>query len=286
MSEATLRGHRVYYEAHGEQGPPVLLVMGFGMSGVAWTPQVEDLRRDHRVVWYDNRGVGRSTAGEGHHGLPELAADAVALLDHLGWNSAHIVGVSMGGMVAQHLALDHRARVRSLTLIATHPAGLRHLPGRTGLRLFVRANTSRGEQRLDALASLLYPPEHRDRLRHRGWSPAMLAAVASPTDPRVRLQQLRSILGHDVRARLPELAGLPVLIFRPDRDVLVPPRGSDALAAGIPGARLVALPEGGHGATSQEAATINATLREHIAAAERACATTTSVPLAPTSCPP
>ena len=266
MSEAVLRGHRMYYELHGETGDPVLLVMGFGMSGIAWTPQVEDLRADHRVAWYDNRGIGRSTAGEPSD-LPGLASDAVALLDHLGWDRAHVVGVSMGGMIAQHVALDHRDRVRSLTLIATHPAGLRHLPGARGLRLFLRANTRHGAARLDALSHLLYTPAHRERLRASGWTPESMAAIAAPTDPRVRLSQLAAILRHDVRARLSTLAGLPVLVLRPDHDVLVPPRGSDALASAIPGARLVRLTGGGHGATSQEAAVINRLLREHFAAA-------------------
>lgn len=271
MSEVELRRHRMYYELHGEQGPPVLLVMGFGMSGVAWGPQVDDLQRDHRVAWYDNRGIGRSTAGTGgseDHTLPGLALDAIALLDHLGWESAHVVGVSMGGMIAQHLALDHRARVRSLTLIATHPGGLRHLPGLTGVRLFLKANLSRGVARLDALADLLYPPEHRARLRHEGWDPQRLKTIAMHTDPRVRLTHLRSIFRHDVRERLPELAGLPVLVVRPDRDVLVPPRGSDALAARIPGVRLAALANGGHGATSQEAGEVNRLVREHVQIAE------------------
>lgn len=278
MSHATIRGHRCYYERHGADGPRVLLVMGFGMSGRAWRAQFDDLRSDHEVVWYDNRGLGGSSAGAGRHDLGSLAADAVALLDHLRWPDAHIVGVSMGGMISQHIALNHRARVRSLALIATHPGGWRMAPTLRGLRLFMRANTSRGPERLEALAHLLFSNTHLHDLAAKGWTADELAAIAVPSDPKVRLGQVRAILGHDTRPRLPELRGLPTLIVRPGRDVLVPPRGSDALANGIPGASVLDLRSAGHGVAAEEAARVNAALRAHFEQADSARAERTPTP--------
>src|SRR5690606_19973287 len=150
------------YEVVGDGGPPVLLVMGFGMTGAAWGPVVERLSGDHRVCWYDVRGLAQSTPGRlDRHTLPDLADDAAALLDHLGRDAAHVAGISMGGMIAQHLALRHRPRVRSLTLIATHACGRASLPGFKALRYFVEANVTRGEARLHAMRGLLFPPEAR-----------------------------------------------------------------------------------------------------------------------------
>jgi pimeloyl-ACP methyl ester carboxylesterase len=249
-----------------------LFVMGFGFSGAAWRGQVDDLRADHDTCWYDNRGIGASSAGptpDGRYDLPALADDAAALLDHLGWADAHIVGVSMGGMVAQHLVLRRPERVRSLTLIATHPGGLDMLPSPLGLYWFSRANLSRGAARLDALANLLFPAKARSRLRQEGWFEQQLAPVAGPSDPGVRLRQMAGILNHDVRKELQGVRA-PSLVVRPALDLLVPPRGSDVISAAIPGARLVNFPDAGHGVISQERDRVNHEIRAHIHAAEGA----------------
>ena len=103
-------------------------------------------------------GTGESDPVDEPYTLDDLADDTVALMDHVDWPDAHIVGVSMGGMVAQHLALRHRERVKSLTLIATspNPANLL-LPTIEGLKQFAKANTSTDEARLRALLNLLIP---------------------------------------------------------------------------------------------------------------------------------
>lgn len=264
MSHADVRDHRCRYEVVGD-GPPVLLVMGFGMTGAAWAPIVERLAPDHRVCTYDVRGLAGSTAGDlRRHTLPELADDAAALLDHLGWDAAHVAGISMGGMIAQHLALRHRARVRTLALIATH-ARFR-LPGAEAAARFVQANVTRGEARLRALRGLLYPPECADQVPVR-FDAAALDAVSATAPAGVRLRHLASILRHDVRRELPRLAGLPTLVMRPDRDILVPPRCSDAMAAAIPGVRLVSFADGGHGLIAQHPDRVCDELRAHFSRA-------------------
>jgi pimeloyl-ACP methyl ester carboxylesterase len=212
--------------------------------------------------------VGLSTAGTGAHDLPSLADDAASLLDHLRWPDAHIVGVSMGGMVAQHLALNRRERVRSLTLIATHPGGLRALPKPEGLLRFVQANTRKGPARMEALSKLLFSPRHREVLLREGWTPQELAQFAVASNPAVRLQQLLGILKHDTRDRLHELAGLPVLVVRPGEDHLVNPWGSEELLRRVPGAKILDLPEAYHAANAEEAAAVNAAIRELVRHAE------------------
>ena len=263
--DAILRGLRHRYVVEGQGDAPVLLVMGFGFSGKAWRPQVTALAPRHPVVWYDNRGVGESEPATAPYGIADLADDAAALLDHLGWARAHVVGVSMGGMIAQELALRHRARLRSLTLIATMAGGtLAKLPTAQGMALFARAQLQQGPGRLAALAQLLYPPGTEPE-------PGVVQPGFDRPPPRRTIGwQLRAILRHETRARLSSLAGLPTLVIKPARDILVRPRHSDELHGAIPGARLVTFEDAGHGVTAQCATRLNTELLAHFAAADAA----------------
>jgi 3-oxoadipate enol-lactonase len=272
MESVVLRGQKIAYGTAGESGPVVLLVMGFGMSGQAWTPQIEGLSGDHRVVWFDNRGIGGSEPSHAPYDLTDLADDSMALLDFLGHASAHVVGVSMGGMTAQQIALRHRSRVKSLTLIATHPGGLspKKLPTFGGLRLFLRANTSRGEERFAALRELLYPAHFREQLTlDADFSKDSMDSFASPADRKTLLYQLRAVLAHDGTRALKALADLDTLVIRPDMDVLVRPENSDRLHQILPRSTLVAFSRAGHGVTHQEKHAVNAHLRAHFSNADR-----------------
>ena len=108
--------------------------MGFGMPGAVWGPQVDDLQADHRCCYYDHLGVGDSDRGPFLRTIPSMAEDAVRIMDDLSWDRAHVVGVSMGGMIAQELALGFGDRCRSLTLVATHGgAPIASLPTARGM---------------------------------------------------------------------------------------------------------------------------------------------------------
>ena len=116
MASATVGDHELYYERAG-MGEPLLLIMGMSGTHLTWgEPFPEALRRDFEVVVYDHRGIGKSADAPGGYSIADLADDAAGLLGVLGWDSAHVVGISMGGMVAQELALRHPERVRTLTL--------------------------------------------------------------------------------------------------------------------------------------------------------------------------
>jgi len=242
----------------------VLLLMGLGMRGLVWRPQVEGLKDDHRLVTIDNRGIGDSEAVPGRWTMRDMADDAVRVLDALGWASAHVVGVSMGGMYAQELALAVPDRLRSLTLIATHAGGpFRFVPPGEGIRGFLGTNFLPAGRRFGALASLLYPNDFLRMVDRDAIEARMADQLGTRADGDVRLQQLFAVAGHDTRGRLHRLGSIPTLVVSAGRDALVSPRLQRHLAASIPGARHVHFDQAGHGLIFQCAKALDRQLRRH-----------------------
>ena len=259
------------YRVDGDAGSPVLLVMGLAMPGRAWQFQVEELAQSHRVMTFDNRGVGDSERAAGPYTMAMMAQDALGLLDAAGWSDAHVVGVSMGGMIAQEIALRGRNRVRSLTLIATHAGGLGAvLPHRQGLLQFVRAQVGDREQRGRALAQLLFPPGFLASC-DRAWLHRTLTSdLGNPPPLATRRAQVGAVLTHRTADRLERLAGLPTLLVRPDLDTLVRPTQTDRLHRLLPHARLLRVPDAGHGLIRQVPQLLNRELLRHFADADGA----------------
>lgn len=260
------------YELHGDSGPRVLMIMGMGATRQAWEGQIEALSGDHQLLTFDNPGIGGSGPIHGRLSVPSMAQGALRLLDHVGWDAAHVVGISLGGMVAQELALAAQERVQTLTLLTTHAGGrgLGPLPPSDGLVLFVRQRiaTMRGDRALQQrlLLELLFPREVLDspvgqRAAER------IGAVFAGRDRVGALQaQTWAAIRHDTRRRLHRLEGLKTLVVRSEQDRLVSPRAQAVLHRSIPGAQLMNLPDAGHGALSQYREEINARLRQWWAA--------------------
>jgi pimeloyl-ACP methyl ester carboxylesterase len=240
------------------------------MGGVVWRPQVEALRLAHRTVFYDHLGVGESDAAPPRPTMATMAGDALRVLDSLGWADAHVVGVSMGGMIAQELALRSPSRVRSLTLVATHAGGvLAALPRAEGLYRFVEANLASGpEKRVAALKRLLYTPEFLASVDVEQLDRRITDMVGRRAARETLLGHMHAVLLHRTEKRLGEILA-PTMVVRPARDLLINPQNSDVLARGIPGARLVRFDDAGHGVTFQCAAALNAELVRHIGDADR-----------------
>jgi pimeloyl-ACP methyl ester carboxylesterase len=253
------------YERAGDVGPDVLLVMGLGMRGDVWRPQIERLRGDHRLVWFDNGGIGESDALRGFPTIRDFARDALRVADAAGLTRFHVVGVSLGGMISQELTLLAPERVRSLTLVATHaggPGGLVPLP--RGLYHFTRAFALRGDARADALQQILYPPRFLREVDRAALAERIAQQSGAPPNPRTTVRQLLAVARHDTRARLPSLR-VPTLVIKPEDDVLVRPTHADLLASRIPGARLHAVKGAGHGLLFQCADEVTGAIRAHIA---------------------
>ena len=260
MAVARSAGAWLNWREHGE-GEPVLMVMGLSGSSRAWWRLLPHVAERHRAIVFDNRGTGDSDRVSGPLKMADLVADAVAVLDAAEVERAHVVGVSMGGMIAQHLALEHRERVASVLLGCTTSGGRRGAPP-WRLMAATAARPVIGPLRaFELIAPLLYAPATRRDQPDRVIADLKVRAN-DPTPVRTTLAQMAAIAGHDTRARLRELAGLPVTVLHGDEDVLVPIGRGRELAEQIPGARLAVVPGAGHVLTTdREHATAEAVLR-------------------------
>ncbi len=258
----------LHYEVHGTTGTGVLLIMGLGMRGRIWQPQLADLSRHHRCLIFDSRGIGDSETASSMWRMQDLADDALRVLEAVGWDRVHLVGTSMGGMVAQELALTQPHRFLSLSLIATHAGGrLNAVPPKEGLQKFVEAQSADPEKRVAAILDLLYPPGWLAEFDSSMLRQHMRERVGRPAPPKTIARQIYAIARHDTRERLRQIRQ-PTLVVKPELDILVAPGNSDVLADQIPGARLVTFPDAGHGVVFQRASDLNRHLLDHFRGAE------------------
>src|SRR5258707_1069095 len=122
MATAKINGIEIYYEVHGS-GEPLLLIIGLGTNATGWYLQIPGFSKEYRVIAFDNRGAGRSENPNEPYTMPQMAEDAIGVLDTLGVDAAHVFGMSLGGMIAQELALRHPERVKTLSLGGTMCGG-------------------------------------------------------------------------------------------------------------------------------------------------------------------
>lgn len=231
---------RLTYVRRGE-GPPLLLVQGTAATYLHWGERLLSLlAASFDVVSYNHRDVGESTPVHAAFTIEDLADDAAGLLDELGWPSAHVVGVSMGGVVAQELALRHPDRVASLLLGCTHTGG-GGLPATVPEALVSAAVPG------DAAATLrnVFRAGVRDleRVRPGAWEEYGNAALTQPVSARTTTLQIDAVARHSTAGRLHRIT-VPTHVVHGDTDRLVPVEAGEELASAIGGARLTVLPAG------------------------------------------
>ncbi len=245
-------GARIYYEVHGKEGPNVVLIQGLGLSSRLWfdLPRrlAADTRDPYRVVVLDNRGTGRSARPLRVYRVPHMADDVAAVLDAAGATSAFVVGISMGGMIAQEVGLRHRARVLGLALLATS-AGFPdvRLPRLKTIATLFALPILRPRDPRRALGELLLSQAHRPRALEllAEWPAAMFA---EPTPTWAVFAQMAGVATHSTGSRLGELS-CPAVVVTGGDDALVPSGNSRILAQRIRGAELEVIPDCGHAIT-------------------------------------
>lgn len=259
--------HDIWYRVQGD-GIPVLFIMGFGMRGLAWERQVASLKGDHECAYFDHAGLGAS-GGISRHRLTmeDMANDALGVMDTLGWESAHIVGISMGGMIAQHVAVKAYSRVRTLTLAATTAGGfLDVLPPARGLKLFLQSSSVSGMEAASVLSRLLFSQEFLER--EPGLARELLQGDFGGAPPRAtQMAHMHAVTNHNIARRLGVLRNTPTMIIKPTKDVLVAPQQCDRLHRLIPRSTLHEI-SAGHGVAREAADEFNALIRAHMAAGE------------------
>lgn len=246
MAMTQAAGLDMFYKWHGTDGPPLVLIAGLGAHSGSFAFQIEALSARYRVLRFDNRGAGRTSAPDEPYSMQQMAGDAAALMDALDIASAHVLGVSMGGMIAQEFAINHPSRVQKLVLACTRakPTGARRLAAEV--------------QRVTRLAAL--GPREREAYAMPWGRTATFMQDQSRVDAAIDLagrdpypmpehayiRQLEATMAHDTLDRVHEIAAKTLVIVGAE-DILTPPWESEALASRIPNATMRVLPRGGHG---------------------------------------
>jgi pimeloyl-ACP methyl ester carboxylesterase len=180
------RGCKLAYDLRGE-GPPVLLIQGVGVHGDGWTPQTEALAARFRCITFDNRGMGRSQPADGTITVEQMADDALAILDAEKVEAAHVVGHSLGGLIALRLALEARSRVRSLTLMCTFADGKAAAP-LTLRMMWLGMRTKIGTR----------------KMRRKGFLRLVMPADSlAGVDVNAMAEKFAPLFGHDLATRRP-----------------------------------------------------------------------------------
>jgi 3-oxoadipate enol-lactonase len=237
----------LHYEIHGGSGDPLLMVMGLGGSSAGWDPTlIADLARSFRTIIYDNRGTGQSDKPDASYSLELFAADAITLLDSLKLDRVHVFGVSMGGMIAQELALRYGQRLQTLTLGCTTCGGKHAVPppAESVKILTAPRNGASNEELIRRAWPLAYTPSYiRD---HRPELEATIPRLlAHPTPAFAYKRHLDATYQLKTYDRLPEIR-TPTLVTTGALDVLIPARNSEIIAERIPGAKYHVFPNAGH----------------------------------------
>ena len=237
-------GTRLYWESRGT-GDPVLLIHGLGLSGGAWWRTVDALAPTMRVITFDHRGIGRSESVSYAYTTEAMADDAVSILDDLAIDRVHVYGFSLGGMVAQQIALRHPTRVRSLVLGGTHAGGRRAAyPEADVVAFFRRRALMPSEVGAWASVPYNYGPRSRDEQVDR-IAEDIERRLRNPFNERAYRAQLLAASLHNCYRRLDRIRA-PTLVVHGARDRIVPAANAYMTAERVPGAQLTILKDAGH----------------------------------------
>jgi pimeloyl-ACP methyl ester carboxylesterase len=270
MPFADANGHRIYYEVEGD-GEPLLCVMGLGADHLGFALQQRELKQHLKVIVFDNRDVGQSSYAEGEYEVIDMAGDAMALADELGLDSFHLLGESLGGAIAQEMALGWPDRVETLTLAVTWASGGPWMEKRSRLRANA-AERAPAEERIDELMLLAFSEQlYEEEPERVTYMRRLMLEAEHPQRIEGFKRQLLAAGRHEARRRLPSLR-MPVHVIGAEHDVLVPVWKSKEIADLIPGAKLTILPEAAHAVNIERAEEFNRVVLDFIRSERKAAA--------------
>jgi pimeloyl-ACP methyl ester carboxylesterase len=267
MPTVEIDGTKIHYQVSGD-GPPVLLIMGLATPAMGWIGQVPAFGARYRTIAFDNRGSGRSSCPPGPWTIGGLAADAVGLLDRLDVPRAHVVGISMGGMIAQEIAIEHPGRVGALVLASTYaaPGGdVRRLSQSARSALGVDAGGGDALGAIRLLGEAAFSPGFMESQGLVFFQMLMQAMPQGPSLAGIEAQSAAA-LRFDARERLARVAA-PTLVLTGDQDRLIAAAHSDEIARLVPKSCLERIAGGSHAVNFERAEEWNRVvlgfLREH-----------------------
>jgi len=247
-------GQRLFYVEQGN-GEPLLLVTGLGGDHLSWGEQLEPFSARFRTVAFDNRDSGQSSSAPESYEVADMARDALGVADHLELDHFHLMGISLGGAIAQELALAVPDRVRTLTLAMSWP-GDGHW-GRVRGRLMANAamRTPREEHIEQLLLACLSEDAFEDPERV-AYFRNMVLDTPHPQSVEAFARQAQAVGGHEARNRLGDLT-MPTHVIGAERDLMIPVWKARELADAIPGARFTMLERGTHAVNMEQAEEFN-----------------------------
>ncbi|MGQ9722744.1 MAG: alpha/beta fold hydrolase [Candidatus Jordarchaeum sp.] len=243
---------KMYYEIHGK-GFPLVMIMGLSANKDWWSPYViEQFSKHFKVLIFDNRGAGRTDAPKIDYTIKMFADDTLGLMDALEIEQAHMLGVSMGGMIAQEFVLNYPDRVKKLVLCSTTPGGPHSIPTppETIAVMMDRGNLT-DEQIARRAMPLLYPEDYiknNSDVIERSINRMLIAPITEDA----YMRQINAIMKWDAYDRLPKI-NRPTLVMSGKEDKLLPYQNSEILAQRIPRAKLILYDNVGHGMVTQVA---------------------------------
>jgi pimeloyl-ACP methyl ester carboxylesterase len=258
----SVNGLNLYYEIEGD-GEPLVLIPGFAVGRWIWFKQTDELAQDFRVITFDPRGVSASDKPEGPQSIALLADDLAHLLQAIGVTSAHIVGASFGGFVAQEFALKYPSMVRKLVLCCTSSGGPNHVvPAPETLQAIASTKGLNSEERMRANLLMAFTPEY---VRTQVDEVERIVHLRATNDvpEHVYLGQLQAAMNFNAEERVERIEN-PTLVLTGDADVIVPAQNSRNLAAKIPNATLCVIEGGSHTFFIEQAREFNHLVKEFL----------------------
>ncbi|MCE7905381.1 MAG: alpha/beta fold hydrolase [Anaerolineae bacterium CFX3] len=257
MPKIQSNGINLYYEIHGE-GQPLLFIHGLGSSSRDWELQTEEFSRSYRVIVFDLRGHGRSDKPRGPYSIPMFAADTVGLLEGLGVESPHVVGLSLGGMIAFQMGVDAPDAFKSLTIVNSGPEMVvRTFKERISVWQRLAVTRLLGMRKIgEVLSKRMFIKPEQEEIRRT------FVERWAENDPRAYLDSTRAIIGWNVSDRVGSIK-CPMLVVAADEDY-TPVSVKEAYVARIPGARLAVIPDSRHATPVERPREFNQVLREFL----------------------